>query len=73
MSTIKKTINDLAMTRDAKFRANAGATITLHDDGSKYPIRVEVDAQWFSSSELREAAKLFKKLAKQIEAEGRAA
>ncbi|KVL67390.1 hypothetical protein [Burkholderia ubonensis] len=74
MSTIKKTVNDLATTRDAKFRANAGATVTLHDDGGNaYPIRVRVDGQWFSSSELREMAKLFKKLAKQLEAEGRAA
>lgn len=74
MSTIKKTINDLAMTRDAKFHANAGATVTLHDDGGNtYPIRVWVEGQWFSSSELREVAKLFKKLAKQLEAEDRAA
>jgi hypothetical protein len=74
MSTIKKTVNDLATTRDAKFHANAGATITLHDDGSNtYPIRVRVDGQWHSSSELREMAKLLKKLAKQLEAEGRTA
>ncbi|OJB09097.1 hypothetical protein BGV52_15525 [Burkholderia ubonensis] len=75
MSTIKKALNDLAMTKEADVTIREGySTIHLEDDGGRsLPIKMRVTHDWFSASDLRKAAKLFKKLAKQLEAEGRTA
>lgn len=75
MSRIQKAINDLATARTAEFRTKgANAPIDLYDDGSSFcPIKVSVESCWFDAADLRHAAKLFKKLADQLDAEGRAA
>lgn len=73
MSRIQKALNDLATTRNAEFSTKpAGAPIEVHDDGGDtMPIRLTIDGYWFGVDDLRHAAKLFKKLAEQLEAEGR--
>ncbi|WP_261534337.1 hypothetical protein [Burkholderia multivorans] len=73
MSRIQKALNDLAMTTEADVPIRDGyCSIHLHDDGSRsLPIRVHVAHDWFSASDLRKAAKLFKRLAKYLEAQGR--
>lgn len=74
MSKIQKALNDLSMTRNAKFETKvSGAPIDLHDDGAhSLPIKVTIEGRWFDMADLRHAAKLFNKLADQLEAEGRA-
>ncbi|MBF3417157.1 hypothetical protein ISF41_12375 [Burkholderia pseudomallei] len=73
MSKIQKALNDLAMAREATFETkDSGARIELRDDGARtYPLEVTISGRWFDVADLRHASKLFKKLAKQLEAEGR--
>ena len=73
MSRIQKAINDLATTRNAEFETKRnGAPIALHDDGTySMPIQVTINGFWFGVDDLRHAAKLFNKLADQLEAAGR--
>ncbi|MBU9388518.1 hypothetical protein KTE71_13425 [Burkholderia multivorans] len=74
MSRIQKAVNDLATTRNATFETKkTEALIDLYDNGSGFnPIRISIAPYWFGAADLRQAAKLFKKLAEQLEAEGRA-
>ncbi|AOK28859.1 MULTISPECIES: hypothetical protein [Burkholderia] len=73
MSRIQKALNDLATSRNASFVTKAtGAPVELYDDGASFaPIQVTTVGHWFTAADLRHAAKLFKKLADQLDAEGR--
>lgn len=75
MTRIRKILNDLATTTRADFRTPQGSQVVqVHDDqGSCYPIKLTIDSLWFSARDLRKTAKLFNKLADQLESEGRGA
>jgi hypothetical protein len=54
------------------FVGPTGSTVEISDDGGRtYPVRMYMPASWNDADDLRAFAKLFKKLAKRLEREGR--
>lgn len=72
MTSIRKTLNDLAENNKAVYDTPTGSVVALHDDqAAAYPVKVTIDGHWFNVVDLRKTAKLFNKLADQLDSEGR--
>lgn len=71
---IDDALDSLKDGRDVVFVAPTGSTLEISDDGARtYPVRMYMPAQWNDADDLRAFAKLLKKLAKRLEAQGRGA
>ncbi|KVD68693.1 hypothetical protein WK72_14420 [Burkholderia ubonensis] len=73
MSRIRKAVNDLVADGRVDYVTRCGSTVKVRDWGSDvpYPLAIEMARDPFNVKGLRELSKLFRRLADQLEAEGR--